>query len=131
MPILTVTRLRLRSIRFLPEFLLRSQAIFKQTRSPQGNLGVKLRKTKGLAFWTLTAWDSPQAMVQFVREPLHFRAIPMLDHWCDQAATVTWSNPTEVWPSWNQAAARLGNAGQLYELTRPSPEHASGQLITN
>lgn len=52
MTVVSVTRLRVRSARFLLPFLWQAVRSALQAKRSRGNLGVRLRKTRGLAFWT-------------------------------------------------------------------------------
>ena len=45
-----------------------------------------MRKTNGLAFWTLTMWQSPKAMSAFLLASPHKEAMQKLPYWCDEAA---------------------------------------------
>jgi hypothetical protein len=55
MPLVAVTRLRIRSYRFLLPFAGNAWRSFRQAKHAAGSLAVKLRTADGLAFWTLTA----------------------------------------------------------------------------
>ena len=71
MAIVSVTRLRLRSLRFLLGFIWYTRRSMRQAKGTPGNLGVRVRKTKGLAFWTLAIWRDNQAIRRFVPASPH------------------------------------------------------------
>ena len=62
MAIISVTRLRLRSLWYLPGFILWARRTARQARKAEGNLGVGLLKDARLAFWTKTAWKDEDSM---------------------------------------------------------------------
>jgi hypothetical protein len=91
MAIVSVTRLRLHSIRFFPGFFWYTRRSIWQAKRTPGNLGVRVRKTKGLAFWTLAIWRDDQAIRTFVPASPHKEAMQKLPHWCDEAAFADWN----------------------------------------
>jgi hypothetical protein len=130
MPIVSVTRLHLRSVRFLPAFFWYSNKSARQAKKTVGNLGVNLRKTNGLAFWTLTMWQSPEAMRVFVLAYPHKEAMQKLPYWCDEAAFADWEQDSTQWPSWEEAAQRLGASGRLARVLYPSARQKPGKVVT-
>ena len=100
MAIISVTRLHLRSLRFFPGFFWYTRRSIWQAKRTPGNLGVRVRKTKGLAFWTLAMWRDNQAIRAFVPASPHREAMQKLPHWCDEAAFADWEQDTADWPSW-------------------------------
>lgn len=130
MPIVSVTRLHLRSVRFLPAFFWYSNKSARQAKKTVGNLGVNLRKTNGLAFWTLTMWQSPEAMRVFVLAYPHKEAMQKLPYWCDEAAFADWEQDSTQWPSWEEAAQRLGASGRLARVLYPSAQQKAGKVVT-
>ena len=107
MPSIAVTRLRVRSFRFLLPFARRAWRSFRQAKHAAGGLGAKLRKAEGLAFWTLSAWQDESAMNAFRITPPHRDAMPKLRHWCDEAAYV----------HWNQESAGVAGLGSRREAS--------------
>src|SRR5690348_18463547 len=75
MAIISVTRLRLRSVLFLPSFLWYTRRSVQQAQRTPGNLGVRIRRTKGLVFWTLAMWRDNQAIRAFVPASPHREAV--------------------------------------------------------
>ena len=126
-----VTRLRLRSVVYLLPFVIASRRIARQARNTPGNLGIALRKTRGLAFWSLTRWQNLESMASFRNSGAHRKAMPKLNRWCDQAAVASWEAGDEVFPDWNEARRRLSQGGRLSSVLHPSPEHAQGRIIVD
>ncbi len=103
MAIICVTRLHLRSLRFFPGFLWYTRRSIRQPKRTPGNLGARVRKTRGLAFWTLAIWRDNQAIRALVPAAPRREAMQKLPHWCDEAAFADWEQDTADWPSWETA----------------------------
>jgi hypothetical protein len=131
MIIVSVTRLRLRSIRFLPGFLWYTKRSQKQAQRTPGNLGVRVRKTQGLAFWTLAMWRDNGAIRGFVPASPHREAMQKLPHWCDEAAFADWEQEAADWPSWETANEKLAGTGRLVSVLHPSEQQKAGTIQTS
>lgn len=126
MPVISITRLRLRSRRFLPGFLwlaVRSQA---QARRADGCLAATVRTQKGRVFWTLTAWRDDAALLAYMTSGAHARAMPRLQHWCDEAAVARCTATDAALPTWEEAERRMRESGRPSRVRRPSQAHAAG-----
>lgn len=131
MSIVSVTRLHLRSWRFLPGFVWYTRRSMRQAKRTQGNLGVIVRKTKGPAFWTLAMWRDNQAIRAFVPASPHKEAMQKLPYWCDEAAFADWEQDTDEWPSWETATHRLAATGRLVSVLHPSEQQKAGRIETS
>jgi hypothetical protein len=131
MAIVSVTRLRLRSIRFLLVFSWYTFSSTRQAKQTPGNLGVKLRKTSGLAFWTLTLWQTVEVMKKFMFASPHKDAMQKLPHWCDEGSFADWDQESSEWPSWEEAAEKLRTSGRLAKVLHPSDGHKAGKVATS
>ena len=109
--IVSVTRLRLRSFLYLIPFIIRAQALSKQALGSAGCRGVRTRKTRGLAFWTLTLWDDEKSLRAYVSTSPHRDAIPKLSTWCDEAAVTHWLQESGAAPDWKLATEKLAESG--------------------
>ena len=128
MPFVSVTRLRLRSLRFFPAFFWITRSSARQARRAPGCLGIRLRKTRGLTFWTLSAWESEQEMAVFRGQSPHREAMARLPQWCDEASVAHWIEEAAEWSSWDRAARRLQEQGRLSLVLHPSAAHADGRI---
>jgi heme-degrading monooxygenase HmoA len=126
--VVSVTRLRLRSLWYLPMFAYHAGRSRRQAERTAGCLRVQTRKTKGLTFWTLTFWDSEQSLKQFMKHRPHRQVMPKLSHWCDEAAVNRWVHNSPEQPTWEYAAAHLAEHGRLSRVTHPSELHESGRI---
>lgn len=128
MPLIAVTRLRIRSLRFLLPFAWSTWRSFRQAKRALGNLGVKLRKAEGFAFWTLTAWRDDAAMRAYRITSPHRDAMPKLLEWCDEAAVAHWDQESAELPTWETAERRLAESGRLSKVNHPSADQQAGRL---
>lgn len=123
MPIVSITRLRVRSWIFLPAFFLRALRIGGQAKSAPGNLAVKILNDRRHTFWTCTSWESEDAMRSFMLAPPHGPAMRRLLQWCDEASLVHWSQPGQELPTWTEAHKRLQCSGRRSKVNHPSEDH--------
>ena len=123
MPFVSITRLRLRSVRFLPAFALHNLRTLAQVKAAPGFRGGSLLADRARAFWTMTAWDSPEAMRAYMTTGPHRAAMPHLLGWCDEASVAHWDQDGEALPSWAEAERRMRSEGRPSKLRHPGPHH--------
>src|SRR5437660_11599043 len=119
----SVTRLRVRSAKFLPLFLWRTFSIQRQVMRAGGFLGGRLLVDVRLTFWTLTGWESEKAMKAFRGSDAHGAVMPLLARWCDEASYAHWHYTSAEVPTWLEAYEHLQAEGRLSRVEHPSPEH--------
>ena len=73
--LISITHLRVRSVRLLPEFLRHSNASIAAASAAAGNRGVRARPGGVHDWYTMTAWDDEASMMAFVRGPVHLEAM--------------------------------------------------------
>jgi hypothetical protein len=122
-----VTRLRLRSWRFLIPFAIHASRSQKQAAASAGCRGVTTRKTRGWAFWTLSVWESEESLRAYLRGSPHREAMPKLFPWCDEAVTTHWRVDSPSLPPW-EATRELQRAGRLLRVRNPSPAQNQGVI---
>jgi hypothetical protein len=120
MPFVSITRLRVRSWRYLPAFLVGSLRALLQAKRAPGNLSASVLRDAHLAFWTCTAWSGEAAMRGFMLSGIHRRLMPRLLEWCDEAAVVHWTADDAQPPSWPEAHRRLQVEGRPSKVKFPS-----------
>lgn len=128
MPLIAVTRLRLRFRRYLPLFTFYTLLSTWQAKRAPGNLGVSLLIDANNAFWTRTAWQSEAAMHVFRNAASHGQAMPKLFDWCDEASAVHWIQETPDLPDWHEAHQRMVKEGFRGKLKHPSPAHIAYEI---
>ena len=124
MTFVSITRLRLRSIRFLPRFALHSHRTVAQVRAADGFLGGALLNDRRLALWTTTLWRDAAAMKAYLVGGAHLKAMPRLLDWCDEASVVHWHQDDDRAPDWTEAAERMRHEGRPSKVRYPTPHHA-------
>jgi hypothetical protein len=128
MPFVSVTRLRLRSRRYLLPFLIYSLLSSRQARRSKGNLGLKLLRDANQTFWTLTVWQSDEDMRSFMMTGSHRRAMPKLLDWCDEASVAHWEQEVPDLPGWDQAHSKIVQQGRSSKVRFPSSDHIARRI---
>ncbi len=128
MPFISVTRLRVRSWRYLPGFLFDALRSARQAARTEGNLAVKLLRDANNTWWTSTCWDTESSMRKFMLAKPHAAAMRKLQEWCDEAALVHWPQPEPVLPSWTEAHRRMQAEGRTSKVLHPSPDHLAFRI---
>ena len=120
MAIVSITRLRVRSWRYLLPFIIFAIRSSRQAKAANGNLKVSLLNDANKAFWTCTVWSTEDAMKTFMLTGPHRQAMPRLLNWCDEAALVHWTQADDRVPEWNEAHRRLQQEGRRSKVRHPS-----------
>jgi hypothetical protein len=131
MAVISVTRLHLRSLRFLPAFIWHTWSVTRQTRASSGFIHGRFANELPYAFWTITAWQDLAAMHGFRDTGDHRIAMKKLLHWCDEASFVHWDSADTALPAVNDAHARLVSTGRTSKVHHPSAAHRSGQKASS
>lgn len=125
----TVTRLRVRSAKYLPPFAWETFLSQRQALRAPGFLGGRLLLDAQRTFWTLTVWESERAMKGFRGTAPHAKVMPRLVEWCDEAAYAHWIIATGASvPSWREAYEHLVADGRLFRVAHPSSAHDARQF---
>jgi hypothetical protein len=124
MPFVSLTRLRIRSIRYLPFFAIQTLQALRQVKKAPGFLTGALLPDRSWTFWTMTAWDERESMRRYMTTGAHKRAMPHLMRWCDEASVAHWEQEEPTLPSWEEADRRMRASGRISKVNHPSPEHA-------
>lgn len=124
LPFVSVTRLRLRSVFYLPAFFRHAVPSISQAKRAPGFRGGALLADRARAYWTVTCWDDEAAMRAYMLAGSHRAAMPSFIKWCDEASVVHWDQPDETLPSWPEADRRMRTEGRPSKLRFASPDHA-------
>ena len=125
MPFVSITRLRVRSWRYLPAFLVQTLRIARQAARAEGHLEVKLLQDRWNTFWTATSWSSEGSMKAFMHGKPHGPTLRSLLQWCDEAALVHWAQAGAELPSWEEAHRRIQQEGRPSKVDHPSAAHTA------
>jgi hypothetical protein len=128
MAFISVTRLRVRSFFFLPQFMWGAICSANQAERSAGFLGGKIVRMPRNVFWTVTAWENEMAMNAYRIRGAHLRAMPNLRKWCSEAAVAGWTEQSAEIPSWQEAHRRMVAEGRLSEVNHPSATQKSHQI---
>jgi Domain of unknown function (DUF3291) len=120
-----LTRLRIRSFRFVPLFALHVLRSLSQLRRAPGFQRGALLADRRWTFWTMTVWDTPESMRRYMTTGSHKTAMPHLLHWCDEASVAHWEQRETTLPSWTEADKRMREDGRASKVRNPSPQHAT------
>ena len=123
MTFVSLTRLRIRSIRFLPSFVVYTVRARGQARRAAGFLGGTLLLDRKWTFWTMTAWADEASMRAYRNTDAHKAAMPKLLDWCDEASLAHWLQPETTVPSWLEAGKKMREIGRISKVRHPSPHH--------
>jgi hypothetical protein len=125
MPVIVVTRLRLKDPSLFEEFFINAVAVVEQAQGSGGNLGADVLAEANNTYWTRTAWQERDSMHAFVGKEPHLSTMRRLDDWCDEATFVDWDQADADLPDWQSSYRRLVDEGHVADLTQPSPAHRS------
>ena len=128
MAFISITRLRVRSWRFLPLFLLQSIRAARQAKKAPGNRSVSLLREAHHVFWTRTSWDSEASMKAYILAGVHRQVMRKLLNWCDEAAVAHWTHDSADLPTWQEAHAQVLKVGRLSKVNRPSKAQEEFQI---
>jgi hypothetical protein len=120
MPVIVVTRLRLKDPALLDEFFAAAVAATEQAQESDGNLGVDALADANNAWWSISAWQERRPMQAFVDSEPHSSISRRLDHFCDEATFVDWEQDSPDLPDWQTSWRHLTANGNAAELTHPS-----------
>jgi hypothetical protein len=125
MHFISITRLRVRSLRFLPGFFFFATASLRQVKIADGFIEGALLPDRKFTFWTMTVWTSAESMRSYMTSGAHKKAMPKLMSWCDEASVVHWEQDQASPPLWAEADRRMRADGRASKVNKPSPQHAS------
>lgn len=123
----SITRLRVRNIFYLPLFMLHAMRTMTQAQKSEGVHGVDTRFEKGNVIWTKTVWNDESTMKKYRNAGAHQVAMRLLSDICNEASVVRWQQEETELPSWEEAHRRILNEGKLSKVKHPSPLQTTGQ----
>ena len=128
MSVVSITRLRVRSWRYMLPFLVRALQSGWQAKASAGNLAVSVLRQSQRTFWTRTVWTSEEAMKSFMLSGRHRLVMRRLLDWCDEAAVVHWVQDSPEPPAWLEAHRRLQADGRASKVNHPSEDHCAFRI---
>jgi heme-degrading monooxygenase HmoA len=128
MALISVTRLRVRSFIYLPQFLWDTFKSLRQVERSSGFVGGRLLVNAKNVFWTMTVWKDHPAMNAYRTGGAHREAMPKLLNWCSEAAVVHWNHESSDIPVWQEAQQHMEKEGRLSKVSHPSPVQVSNHI---
>jgi quinol monooxygenase YgiN len=125
MPVIVVTRLRLKDPALLDEFFTDAVAAIEQAQKSEGNLGADALADANNAWWSVSAWQDRRLMRTYVDSQPHRDITTRLDHYCDEATFADWEQDSPGLPDWQTSWRHLTADGKAAELTHPSAANHS------
>ena len=123
MPVIVVTRLRLKDPAVFNEFFASAVAVGEQARNSEGNLGADVLAEANNTYWTRTVWQERDLMDAFVGSEPRLRTMSRIDDWCDEATFIDWEQASADLPDWQTGYRRLIAEGKAASLTEPTDAH--------
>jgi hypothetical protein len=120
---ISITRLSLRSIWYLPGFLSSNNQSVKQLLITPGFVAGKELIDKNFVFWTVTVWNADADMKSFRNSPPHRRAMQRLPTWCDEATYMHWLSEKPQIPAWDTICEKMIAEGKVSKVRHPSKNH--------
>ena len=128
MSAVSITRLRVRSRKFLPAFLLHTILSAWQARKASGIQSATLLKDDWRTYWTRTVWTDEAAMKMFMTSGNHRRAMPKLLEFCDEGSVGRWNQDDATPPTWVEVHRRMQREGRPSKVKHPSAAHAAFRI---
>src|SRR5579862_9124677 len=129
--VVSVTRLHIRGVRFLPPSLIAALRATLQAQRAAGCVSGMTGNESAIGYWTVTGWDSLHAMQAFRNSGVHLRTMRRLLDWCDEAAFARWESPERRLPDAVEAHRQLATLGHLSKVAHPSSRHAAGSAVSD
>jgi heme-degrading monooxygenase HmoA len=120
--VIMASRLEVTSLRHVPRFFFNSLAAWRQVSQAQGAFGASLiaEPFKGV-FWTLSAWESKEAMYAYAKAEPHRQIMQGLRSVMKVSHFIFWTAAVEELPiAWADAKERLAQ----HRAEKPQGTHA-------
>lgn len=122
----SITRLRVRSIFYMPLFMLHAMRTGSQAQKAEGVRGVETRFERNNVVWTKSVWADESAMKSYRGSGAHQIAMRILSEICNEASVARWQQADAELPTWEEAHRRMLSWGKLSKVKYPSTLHAAG-----
>ena len=123
----SITRLRVRSIFYMPIFMLHAMRTGSQVQKADGILGADTRFEKNNVVWTKTVWSDETQMKKYRGSGAHQIAMRILSEMCNEASVARWQQESTELPTWEEAHRRMLTEGKQSKVKHPSELQAAGK----
>lgn len=119
-PLIAITRLRVRSWHFLPAFFFQTIRAAAQAKRAQGNVAASVLRDAHRTFWTRTVWADEQAMRSYMSADSHRRVMRSLAEWCaKRRSCIGFKLPRSHQPGRRHTVACNGTGGRRRSIIPP------------
>lgn len=125
LPVIVVTRLRLRDPALLDDFFTAAVGALEQAKDSAGCLGTDVLADANNVWWTVSAWQDRGPMRAFTGSEPHLSTMARIDDWCDEATFADWEQSGPGLPDWQASYGRIVADGQVASLTNASAANAT------
>jgi hypothetical protein len=123
----SITRLRVRSIFYMPLFMLHAMRTMTQAQKADGVQGVETRFEKNNVVWTKTIWADEAKMKEYRSSGAHQIAMRLLSEICNEASVARWQQADTQLPTWEEAHQQMLINGKLSKVKHPSALQVAGR----
>ena len=116
----SITRLRVRSIFYMPLFMLHAMRTMTQAQKADGVQGVETRFEKNNVVWTKTIWADEAKMKEYRGSGAHQIAMRLLSEICNEASVARWQQADTQLPTREEAHQQMLINGKLSKVKHPS-----------
>jgi hypothetical protein len=112
--VLMASKLEVKSLLSVPEFFLRSLVVWRQVQKSPGLVGASLKaQPLKRTFWTLSAWESREALGTFNHTDPHGRTVTRLRKVMKGSVFTFWNAEASALPiTWDEATRRIAEQEQ-------------------
>ena len=128
MSTVSVTRLRVRSWKFLPRFFFHAIRSAWQVRKVSGVQSATLLREDWRTYWTRTIWTDESALKKYMISGNHRVAMPALLSICDEASVGRWNQDDSMLPSWDEVHRRMQQEGRPSKVNYPTAAQKAFQI---
>lgn len=124
----SITRLRVRSIWYMPLFALHAIRSMTQAQQANGIIHTETRVERWDTHWTKTVWKDEGAMKDYRSSGAHQLAMRVLAQICSEASVSRWQQETPEVPGWETAHRHMLEHGKQSKVKHPSGFHLEGRV---
>ncbi len=122
----SITRFRIKHLLALPRFMMLSAPAFNQAQQAKGNLFCETKNVSMFAYWTLTAWDTKQDMLNYLKQPAHIKAIKISSKIA--SGLNSYGYETTDLPTWKEAIEIMHKQPNTDKMPRYAPNAKNKSL---
>ena len=131
MAMIYITRLRLRSMRFVVPLLWNNWRSIRQLRQSSGFLVGGIARDSGGGRWTITLWRDTASALGYRNSGAHLRSMPKLEHWCSEASVAHWEQDEIGLPAPREILERMRAIGRTSKVRNPSARQDAGYTASD